>query len=151
LERRAEITVELATASYKSFIPAMGVPVATSSGRPKFSIRYELTEEVGALKPWGLLDIDDDEVFTERYRARLDKVGVGKLQRVFHAISAKHGGSRLVLLCWETVEHGQPCHRRTWADWWTEQTGQPVPELSWVCGSDGRPVPVRDVTMPLEI
>lgn len=137
------MSVELATASYRTFIPAMGVPVATSLGRPKFPISYELTEEVGALKPFGLLDLDGAE-FTARYRDRLEKVGTAKLWRVFHAISRKHDGARLVLLCYEDVLAGQFCHRRVFADWWQERAGQAVPELSWIAGQDGVPVVVRE-------
>jgi hypothetical protein len=142
-----EMTVELATASYRSFISAMGVPVATSIGRPRFPIDYEPTEEIGLLKPFGLFGKDlSDEEFRAAYRERLDKTGVDKLQRVFHAISRKHEGSRLVLLCFEDVLGGQSCHRRAFADWWTERTGQTVPELSWVVGSDGVPVVVREIS-----
>jgi hypothetical protein len=144
---RGQVTVELATASYHSWVRGMGVPVATSLGRPKRSLSfgYELVEEVGALKPWGLLDAPD-EVFTERYRARLDKLSTSKLWRIFHTISARYDGARLVLLCWEDVLCEQkPCHRRDWADWWAEQTGKIVPELSWVCGTDGVPVVVTEL------
>lgn len=138
------MSVDLATASYRTFVPAMGVPVATSLGRPKFPIGYELTEEVGALKPFGLLDLKDDAEFTASFRERLEKVGTAKLWRVFHAISRKHDGARLVLLCFEDVLAGQFCHRRVFADWWRERTGQAVPELSWIAGRDGVPVVVSE-------
>jgi len=117
----------------------------TSIGRPRFPISYELTEEVGPLKPWGLFgkDLSDDE-FGPAYRERLEKVGIDKLQRVFQAISRKCDGRRLVLLCFEDVLAGQSCHRRAFADWWTERTGHLVPELSWVAGSDGVPVVVSE-------
>jgi len=139
------VNVDLATASYRSFVPAMGVAIATSLGRPKWPLHYELSEEVRALMPSGLFGKDlSDAEFAARYRERLDKTGVAKLQRVFHAISAKHGGARLVCLCFEDVlGREQLCHRRTFADWWQERTGQPVPELSWVRGPDGVPVVVR--------
>jgi rubrerythrin len=47
----------------------------------------------------------------------------------FEDVSARHGGERLVLLCFEDVLAGESCHRRTFAQWWEEQTGQEVPEL----------------------
>jgi hypothetical protein len=146
MAREQSANIELATASYRAFIPAMGVPVATSLGRPRFPIHYGLTEELGALKPWGLMspDLPADE-FDTRYRARLDRVGVDKLRRTFYAISNRHSGARLVLLCFENVLAGQGCHRRVWAEWWTERTGQVVPELSWVAGRSGVPVVVRNV------
>jgi hypothetical protein len=140
------VTVELATASYRSFIPQMGIAVATSLGRPKWPLSYELVEEVHALKPWGLMEVPDSE-FNERFRARLEKTGVAKLQRVFHAISGKHKGQRLVLLCHEQVlgPKAKCCHRRDWAEWWRERTGQVVPELSWIAGPGGVPVVVHEV------
>jgi uncharacterized protein (DUF488 family) len=85
--------------------------------------------------------MSDDE-FTARYRERLDKTGTAKLWRVFHAISRKHGGARLVLMCFENVLAGELCHRRVWADWFEERTGQHVPELSWLGGDAGVPVVV---------
>src|SRR5947209_23310 len=100
----------------------MGIPVQTSLGKPKFPLAYELTEEVGRLKPWGLFGAKlTDEEFARKYRERLDKVGVDKLRRHFYAISNRHGGARVVLLCYEP--HGHFCHRHVWASWWEEQTG----------------------------
>jgi hypothetical protein len=121
---------ELATSRYADFTPAMGVPVQTSIGRPKFPIRYDLTEEVRDLMPRGLFGKDLSETeFTARYRGRLDKIGVDRLRRQFDAISRRHGGERLICLCYEDVHAGQFCHRRIFADWWQERTGQVVPEV----------------------
>jgi hypothetical protein len=122
---------DLATSRYADFTSAMGVPVQTSIGRPRWPLSYELTESAKRLMPWGLLgkDISEDD-FTAHYRARLDKVGVDVLAATFEAISKRHDGARLVLLCFEP--QGQFCHRRLFAAWWTEQTNQDVPELD-VC------------------
>jgi hypothetical protein len=98
------MTLELVTARYATFTPAMGIPVQTSIGRPKWPLGYDLTEQAKRLMPWGLLSADFSEAeFTAHYRARLDKVGPDALRRLFHAISARHGGARLVLLCFEDV------------------------------------------------
>ncbi len=125
------MTLDLATARYSTFIDAMGVPVQTSIGRPKFPLRYDLTEQAKRLMPWGLLSADLSEAdFTAHYRARLDKVGVDALRRLFYVISGRHGGARLILLCFEDVNAGKFCHRRVFAAWWEERTGHHVPELS---------------------
>jgi hypothetical protein len=130
---------DLAICRYASFHPAMGVPVQTSIGRPKWPLPYDLTEDVGVLKPWGLFGKDlTAEEFTAHYRARLEKVGVDALRRLFETISARHGGSRLVLLCFE--KHPHECHRGDFADWWLEVTGQIVPELSILAAADGTAV-----------
>jgi hypothetical protein len=77
--------------------------------------------------PWGLLDVADEE-FDVRYRARLDRLDLDALAAKFDSLSARHGGRRLVLLCFEDVHAGQSCHRRIFADYWTERTGIAVPE-----------------------
>ena len=119
---------EFATGRYATFEPPMGVPVQTSLGRPKFPLRYELREEVSELMPRGLFGKGLSEAeFTARYRERLAKVGVDRLRRQFDAISRRHGGARLVCLCFEPV--GQFCHRRVFAEWLQERTGQVVPEV----------------------
>jgi hypothetical protein len=120
------MTLELATCSYRDFDPAMGVPVQISIGRPKFPLRYDLTEQVRSLMPWGLLGADD---FVCRYRERLEQIEPGVLTGTFASISERHGGARLVALCFEDVHAGQFCHRRVFAAWWHERTGQPVPEV----------------------
>jgi hypothetical protein len=117
----------LATGRYATFRPSMGVPVQISLGRPKFPLDYELHEEIRELMPRGLLGKElSEEEFTRRYRDRLD---LGALRAQFDAISKRHDGKRLVLLCFEDVKAGQFCHRRVFADWFHERTGQRVPEV----------------------
>ena len=121
------MTVDLATGRYASFRPEWGLAVGITVGRPKFPLGYTIAAEINELKPTGLLHITDNAEFDRRFRARLDRIGVDALARRFEAIGARHGGERLVFLCFE--KPGEHCHRRTWAEWWTERTGQPVPEL----------------------
>jgi hypothetical protein len=118
----------IATSRYAAFdvIAASGlVPVGITVGRPKFPLPYA-PRFMGELAPWGLLRIEDGDEFTRRYVARLDAVGADRLSGEFQAISAGHDG--VVLLCFEQA--GEPCHRRTFADWWEGQTGERVPELT---------------------
>jgi hypothetical protein len=125
------VTFELATSSYRSFDAEMGIPVAASLGRPKWPLRYTLEHEARRLAPWGLFDVKDPAEFTRRYRERLDRLDLDALVAKFEAISAQHGGRRVVLLCFEDLtKPGEFCHRRVFADFWQERTGQPVPELA---------------------
>ena len=40
------------------------------------------------------------------------------------------GNDRLLLICFENLdEAGKSCHRRMFATWWQEHTGEVVPEL----------------------
>jgi hypothetical protein len=123
------VTVELATGRFSTFRAEAGVPVAITLSRPKFPLPYRLEHEARRLAPWGLFDVKDPAEFTRRYRERLDRLDLDALVAKFEAISAAEGGRRLVLLCFEDVHAGQACHRRDFADWFEERTGQAVPEL----------------------
>ena len=122
------MTVRLATGRYRTFEKSMGVPVAISLGKPKWPLPYQIVDEIRRLMPWGLLnrDLDFDE-FTLRYRERLDRTGVEALAVRFEQIASEHG-EPVVLLCWEDLSKAS-CHRRVFANWWTERTGESVPEL----------------------
>jgi hypothetical protein len=118
----------LATGRYATFRSPLGVAVQTSIGRPRFPIDYELHEQVRELTPFGLRKLEGDE-FTRRYRERLDKLDLDALRAQFDAISKRHDNARVVLLCFEDVRAGERCHRRDFADFWFERTGQRVPEV----------------------
>lgn len=123
------MTVALATSSYRQFDPLMGVPIRISVGRPRFPLGYDLGEHIPELCPtWAMLKMSPEE-YDERFFGKLEKVGVERLQSIFGAIADRHGGARLVLLCFEDVLAGQTCHRRGFAAWWLERTGQRVPEI----------------------
>ena len=76
--------------------------------------------------PWGLMKIPDEE-FVPRYRARLERDGAGAIQARFDKLHELYRRP-LMLLCFEKDVAVEPCHRRAFADWWLEQTGQLVPE-----------------------
>ncbi|WIK63333.1 hypothetical protein [Gleimia europaea] len=60
----------------------------------------------------------------------MDRVGVKKFAELFESIAKAEGDYRLVLLCFEDISKpGQWCHRRAFAKWWEQKTGDPVREL----------------------
>jgi len=127
--------IELATSRYqgRELIIASGlVPVGITVGRPKWNPTYDGEQIVylSELAPWRLMRIEDDVEFTRRYLERLDRLGVERIARQFAAISAEHDGGGLVLLCYEPA--GEFCHRRAFASWFEDRTGQHVPELMQV-------------------
>lgn len=122
------MTIELATGNYRTFESPMGVPVRITVGAPRWPLDYELRHFIRRLAPWGLMKLGGEE-FVQAYRERLDRLDVDALAERFEVISAEEGGQRLVLLCYEDVLGGQLCHRRVWADWWYERTGQLIPEI----------------------
>ena len=122
------MTIQLLTGRYPTHKAKHGVAVATSIGKPRWPLPYDLDHEVRDLMPWGLFgeDLPWPE-FEAAYRARLDRIGVDRLQRQFNAITDEHPGRAVVLLCWE--KPGEACHRRVFAAWWQDRTGQDVPEV----------------------
>jgi hypothetical protein len=80
-----------------------------------------------------MLGIKSDERFEKVYVAQLERLGVERIADLLQAISDEEGGKDLALLCYEDVHAREVCHRRMFARWWTEQTGQEVPELQQYC------------------
>jgi hypothetical protein len=103
------------------------VPVGISIGEPRFPLAYEVLY-MRRLAPWGLRGISDQDEFTRRYVARLDTIGLDAVATGFREISEAHDGRGLCCLCFE--KPGVFCHRRVLAEWWEQQTGEPVPELA---------------------
>jgi len=126
--------VQLATSRYQAtdLICASGlVPVGITVGRPRWSPTYANGEKPVYIKeaaPHGLLKLDDEAAFTERYLARLDGIGIEIFQRRFAEISGAHDGRGLVFLCFEPV--GEFCHRHLFADWLQQQIDRHVRELA---------------------
>ena len=122
--------LRLATSRYgdHELVAGSGLaPVGITVSLPRWRLPYELAGTVGPLAPHGLLDLDDQAEFERRYRERLDQYGVERARLVFAGFAAANDAPGCVLLCYEKA--GEPCHRRIFAAWWEEQTGECVPEL----------------------
>jgi hypothetical protein len=64
------------------------------------------------------------------YRDRLDDLGVEGVCDLLTMCVERGNNERLCLLCYEDLtKPGLRCHRRLFANWWTEHTGEAVPEL----------------------
>jgi hypothetical protein len=120
----------LYTCNYSSFESSMGTPIQTSRGYPKWPLRYALDVRMSELMPdrglWGLPVTE----YVPRYRAQLDQIEVEALAAKFTRIAESAAETRLVLMCFENLaKPDQFCHRTVFAEWWRDQSGQPVPEL----------------------
>jgi hypothetical protein len=109
-------------------------PVRISVGKPRFWSNAGLFTHVSQLAPYGLMSTKlTDEEFKEKYIARLEKAGVEQIR--YALLAASHPGKAVVLCCYEKVEdlevNEDDCHRRTFAHWWEQQTGERIPELEW--------------------
>jgi hypothetical protein len=122
--------VRLFTSSYRAFDPSFGVPVQTSNGRPKWPVPYDLRHSAPILYPAWSLVADKSlsaDAFRAAYWAGLDRRGIERIADALVDIALTAGDDRLVLMCFEADP--ADCHRADFAQWWTRQTGEDVPEL----------------------
>jgi hypothetical protein len=123
--------MELFTACYSHMRDEFGVAVRTSIGEPKFPYDAKRRAECKRLMPWGLLREAEKATFIARYRERLEHHGVESIRGRLLQIVDFFEEPKLVLLCFENIENpGKWCHRTIFAEWWREQTGETVTEIS---------------------
>jgi Protein of unknown function, DUF488 len=123
--------MQIATSRYQArerILESGLAPVGTTVGNPRFRLGYELAGRCGMVAPYGLLGKDLTEAEFERgFRDRLERHGVEAIRAKLEEFAGDAPG--VVLLCFEDVHAGETCHRRVFADWWLERTGEDVPEL----------------------
>ncbi|MGI5151416.1 hypothetical protein ACQEVC_34470 [Plantactinospora sp. CA-294935] len=125
--------MQLFTGRYQRFRPDQGAPVRTTVGAPRFRLPYEIAGEARLLMPsFAMLKLDE-EPYRAIYRERLETGGVDAIRRQLRTIAVAAGASQLVLLCFCDLTVAPPnnwCHRRMFAQWWQERTGEEVTELA---------------------
>ena len=122
--------VNLATCSYSEFRPAMGTPVRTTVGAPRYRLPYSLEHALPALYPTRSMLRLPRHLYEPQYLARLRETTAPVLQQHFLAIAEVSENESLVLLCFDKLSKPAAwCHRTMFATWWTEETGEVVPEL----------------------
>ncbi|MER6611013.1 DUF488 family protein [Streptomyces sp. NPDC000927] len=125
----------LFTNRYQQFQPTQGVPVRITLGAPRFKLRYTLAHSVRELAPQREYFSKSLPEFTTAYRADLDQCGVQRIAERLKQIAEIERDHRLVLLCFEDLsDPAQWCHRRVFAAWWKEMTGDTVRELGPMAG-----------------
>jgi len=103
--------------------------IRISVGKPRWELGYKLDGDFPHLMPYGLFD--DNNIskgeFSRRYVNRLnDKADI--IINTLKAMSAKRD---IVLLCYEDIRKpGNWCHREVFADWWYDNTGKMISELT---------------------
>jgi len=118
------------TSRYQSVIPRQweGVSARISYGRPRWKLQYELAV-VPSLVPTKQMVFGGISELEYRidYREQLLDHGTRKIEREIEAVAQ---GRPVVLLCFCDMSRPNAfCHRRVFADWWKQQTGQDVREL----------------------
>jgi hypothetical protein len=105
------------------------IPIGITVGAARY-LRYELAANLGPLAPFGgLMKLEGDE-FDLRFVQRLETFGAPAIKTMISGVVDAYHARGAILLCFEKVDEGEACHRRTFATWWEEKTGQEVPELS---------------------
>ena len=121
----------IATSRYQArelIVASSLAPVRITVGYPRFRLGYELAGSYAGLAPHGLLGKGLNEAdFTRLYRLRLDEIGPETIQDELCRLAGGRPG--VVVLCFEDVIAGEGCHRRDFATWWEERTGNEVAEL----------------------
>jgi hypothetical protein len=135
--------LRLATCTYQEFAPHMGTPVRSTVGLPRFPLGYQLGGHARLITPTrDLLKINMQDAYEWGYRRLLNGHGLQRIEHELMTIAGANGlDSPLVLLCFDRLDRLTPpddwCHRSHFAKWWTEQTGDEVPEL----GAHRKPAP----------
>jgi hypothetical protein len=105
-------------------------PVRISVGNPRFKLPYELVGACKLLMPTrDMLKLPIDE-YRDRFIGILEGHGVSKIREEIERLANEAVDRDLVFLCFEKLEKpGEWCHRRMFAEWWVEKTGESIPEL----------------------
>ena len=116
--------------------------VRTSIGSPRFLKCDCNASFIAPEQDW--LDLTEAS-YRRKYIAKLNKFGVAQFKSEFAEIQKSAGKREIVLLCYESlspekVAEGQFCHRRIFADWWEQQTGEKVEEVTPHRSRPSRPV-----------
>lgn len=126
--------MELLTASYGSWRPGTGSPVAISLTTPRWRPEAADWPQCYELCPrWRYFHAPAAE-FEAAYVAQLEGFGVQLIHAALTWIAREAyeaPSERLVLCCWESPEAAETgCHRRQFARWWLENTGERIKEAT---------------------
>jgi len=108
--------------SYRELGSSGLVKISIASRPPRSRVGYRVISYRRLMPD----NIELGDRFDWRYLARLEMYGVELISDELRGLS---GGGDSVLLCNENVVAGETCHRRLFAEWWAEKTGEEVMEL----------------------
>ena len=114
----------------KKIDPAKHQVIQISRSASRFGARPEW--EIDVLAPDYSLQGLSENSFAKAYCAALDKIGVSTIRTELAQVQAdpQRAGRDTVLCCFESLKsRDQFCHRRMFAQWWFDHTGETIPEL----------------------
>lgn len=101
----------------------------TTVGNIRGQLPYPVMD-MRLIAPFGVFGISAKDVFEPLYVKRLNDLGVDRILRQMQRFADVTKKDSLVLLCFEDVTKPDAwCHRRMFADWWLQQTGEIVEEI----------------------
>ena len=119
---------QIFTTSFRRYRPEMGTAVVTSLGLPKWLPEAQSWPRCWVITPTPtLFHLADDDEFARLYVERLDRFGAQKISRALQRIAVEHQAGKLVLLCHES--DWDSCHRKLFAAWLMEATGELCREM----------------------
>lgn len=102
--------------------------VGISRGTPRFALGYELAGKQYELAPDRSMWDKPGHIFRKMYFAKMDRLGAKAINNILERYERL--GKDVVLVCYEDIRvEGEECHRRDFADWWKETTGELIEEL----------------------
>jgi len=115
--------------------------VSISLGTPRFSLPFIPIGSIPELMPERKWMHSPLHLYKPLYLAKLESAGVDRIQRELARVVKAAPTGKVALLCWENVlapKPGEFCHRRLFADWWLEKTGELIEELTPAHVTKGR-------------
>lgn len=118
--------------SNKDLIDSGAIMVGISLGKPRFPLKYEISDVLLKLAPnRAIFGITDKLVFRKRYTEQLDRIGADEVLKMLKSVG--YGSDKdVVLLCYEDVTCDNPdknwCHRTYLGNWIEEKLGIKVEE-----------------------
>lgn len=98
--------------------------ISIAVGNPRYAVPYKI-EDARSLKPYGIFGKYHGEEYKQKYFERLDFFGVDTILKELNRLRGDH--ENVILMCHEKDEN--ECHRRMFAEWWFNQTGEFIPEF----------------------
>lgn len=140
----------LYTGRYYNVPDPTAVIIRTTVGKPKAEPTFadQCYVELLSAAPWGIFKIASMVEFRPKYRHRLHQ-RFGHIQTEIEQIRASHPGRKLVLCCYD--RDPARCHRSLLAEFWTQQTGETVIELSPCAHEESRPAPAPDPQLSFDL
>jgi hypothetical protein len=117
----------------KKLNPKKHMVVQTSNSRPRFGAQPEWDSDM-LMPPIPLVRAAHHGLsqaeFTRQYLAHLERVGLPTIRAQMDRLAELAGAREVVLCCFEALNKpGQYCHRRIFAEWWQDKTGETIAEF----------------------